>query len=101
MISSTDIPMAKTNVNIAPADDPEISSTPAREDSRAFKHPTSENIPIDAGPNTRYFIFLLNRTEEIDDAKAQISRRTRLYVSSSIRCWSVRTCRPHRTREGG
>jgi len=82
MISSTDIPTAKKSANIAPADDPEISFTSASEDSRAFKHPTSENIPIDAGPNTRYFIFLLNRIEEIDVVKAQIWRQTLRYASS-------------------
>jgi hypothetical protein len=75
-ISSTDIPTAKNNPNIAPADDPEISWTFASSVSLAFRAPIREYIPIEAGPNTRYFIFLFNRTEEIDALKARTLPRT-------------------------
>src|SRR5210317_1082434 len=63
-ISSTDIPKARNRANIEPADDPEISLTSTRLDSIAFRVPIIEYIPIDAGPNTRYFILLLNRRKE-------------------------------------
>src|SRR5210317_113479 len=70
-ISSTDIPKAKNKAKIEPADDPDISLTSTRVDSIAFRVPIIAYIPIDAGPKTRYFILLLNRIEEIDDAKAR------------------------------
>ena len=95
-----DIPIAKNNAKIAPAEDPDISFTSASEDSRVFKAPMSENIPIDAGPSTRYFIFLLNRTEEIGDAKAQRLPRRRSRVSETPRYWSDQS-EPHHPTLGG
>ena len=80
-ISSTDIPNAKNNAKIAPAEEPEISSTSANLDSRAFRHPMSEYIAMDAGPKTRYFIFLLSRIEEIADVKARKLRQKRSHES--------------------
>jgi len=70
-ISSIDIPTPKKSAIIAPAEEPDISLTFTSSVSRAFRAPMIEYIPIEAGPNTRYLIFLLNRIEEIDDAKAQ------------------------------
>jgi hypothetical protein len=99
-ISSMDIPIAKNNAKIAPAEDPDISFTSASEDSRVFKAPMSENIPIDAGPSTRYFIFLLNRTEEIGDAKAQTQPQTQPHVSQQRGDWSARSGRHHPTLGG-
>ena|SRR5210317_538036 len=87
-ISSTDIPTPKNNAKIAPAEDPDISLTLTRSVSRAFKAPMSEYIPIEAGPSTRYFIFLLNRIEEIDDVKARRPPRTRSRESETPRDWS-------------
>ena len=99
-ISSTDIPKAKNNAKIAPAEEPDISLTSTRFVSRAFRDPIRENIPIEAGPNTRYFIFLLNRTEEIGDVKAQIRSRTRSSEREPHSGWSDQTEAPHRIREG-
>ena len=76
-ISSTDIPKAKNSAKIAPAEEPDISLTSTSSVSRAFRVPIRENIPIEAGPNTRYFIFLLNRIEEIGGVKARTRSRTR------------------------
>src|SRR6056300_767486 len=74
-ISSTDIPKAKNKAKIEPADDPDISLTSTSLDSSALRVPIIEYIPIEAGPKTRYFILLLNRIEEIDDAKARRRQR--------------------------
>jgi hypothetical protein len=79
-ISSTDIPTPMNNAKIDPAEEPEISLTSTNSDSRAFNTPINENIPIDAGPRIRYFIFLFNRTEEIGDVISQIPKRTRQRV---------------------
>src|SRR5210317_781691 len=100
-ISSTDIPTAKNNAKIAPAEEPEISFTSASEDSRAFKEPMSENIPMEAGPRTRYFIFLLSRTEEIGDAKARTQSRRRSRESGQRECWSDQSGRRHPNQGGG
>ena len=77
VISFIDIPNAKNNAKIAPAEDPDISFILANSDSRAFKAPTREKIPMDAGPRIRYsiFLFLFNRTEEIGDVKARRSEQ--------------------------
>ena len=99
-ISSMDIPSAKNKAKIAPADDPEISFTSASSDSRAFKDPMRVNIPIEAGPRMRYFIFLLSRTEEIGDAKAQRRPRRRSRVSETPRGWFDQS-EPHHPTLGG
>lgn len=96
-ISSTDIPTPKNNAKIDPAEDPEISLTSTNSDSRAFNTPINENIPIDAGPRIRYFIFLLNRIEEIGVAISQTPKRTRLRVSVRILCSSDQIRRYHPT----
>tara|TARA_B100000902_G_scaffold34412_1_gene41411 strand:- start:784 stop:1020 length:237 start_codon:yes stop_codon:yes gene_type:complete len=49
--------------------------------------PIIEYIPIEAGPNTRYFILLSNRTEEIDDAKSRKPLRKRLRGSRPLEYW--------------
>jgi len=99
-ISSTDIPKAKNRANIEPADDPEISLTSTRLDSIAFRVPIIEYIPIDAGPNTRYFILLLNRIEEIACVKAQRPRQRQRRGSQPLECWSDPTGRDHRSLGG-
>ena len=83
--------MAKNSANMAPADEPEISFTFTKDDSRHFRDPMSEKIPIQAGPSTRYFILLLNRTEEIDGVRAQTPRQTPQRESQQLECWSVLT----------
>ena len=100
-ISSTDIPTAKNKAKIAPAEDPEISFTSASEDSLAFKAPMRENIPIEAGPSTRYFIFLLNRIEEIDDVKPRRSPQIRRRESTQLEGWFDPSGKRHPSREGG
>src|SRR5210317_2314755 len=86
-ISSTDIPKAKSNAKIEPADDPDISFTSTSLDSSAFRDPINEYIPIDAGPKTRYFILLFSRIEEIDDAKARKPPRRRSRGSRPLEGW--------------
>jgi len=83
-ISSTDIPKAKSNAKIAPADDPDISFTSTSLDSSGLRDPINEYIPIEAGPKTRYFILLFNRIEEIDDAKARTQPQKRLRGSKPL-----------------
>jgi hypothetical protein len=53
----------------------------------------SENIAMDAGPKTRYFIFLLSRIEEIGDVKARRLQQTLLHESLLILYQSRQTCR--------
>ena len=72
------MPSAISNVIIAPAEDPEISSTSVKLFSIDFRQPINENIPIAAGPITRYLILLLSRIEEIDDVKSRTQQRTPL-----------------------
>src|SRR5210317_2389685 len=100
-ISSTDIPIPKKSAKIAPAEEPDISLTSASSVSRAFRAPMSEYIPIEAGPNTRYFIFLLNRIEEIDDAKARRRPRIQSCEREPRSGWSDPSEEPHRNREEG
>lgn len=98
-ISSTDIPNAKNKAKIEPADDPEISFTSTNLDSSLFKTPIIENIPIEAGPKTRYFILLLSRTEEIASEVTRTPQRTQLRELQRQKCWSDQTGRHHPIRE--
>ena len=100
-ISSIDTPNAKNKAIIEPADDPEISFTSTNLDSSPFKTPIIENIPIEAGPKTRYFILLLSRTEEIACEVTRTPQRTQPRESQRQECWSVPTGRHRPSQEGG
>lgn len=94
-------PILKKSAKIAPAEEPDISLTSVSSVSRAFRTPISVYIPIEAGPNTRYFIFLFNRTEEIDDAKAQKLLRIQPSAPAPRSGWSDPTEERLLTQVGG